>query len=551
MSPEPMDCDPITAPIDKLNSDALQLVFEALLSPPGLLNISTQSMLDRPWVLQLRELKTLVLVCKRWSVLGRRYLYRDICLRYVGQIPALVRTIRDAPDTFAPLVGRLRVICYIPEEYMRVCAEGLQYLLDTCPLLHEVAFEEFAAVEGTFFTLRDMLAQQFPRLPRTLQKLRLFSRWTDLSGQRGYDLAQVPIPLKLLNSLPNLLALEMNAFTPHEYQKHVSLPSLRSLRVHIATTFDLPDTWDLPSLIHFSMRARMSRAGEAPMASTLTSTGLTKCTNAKQFFDAHGHNLTHVDLGCTDMTWPTVKLVVDRCPLLDHLVLTIPESQLEDSEPIRRVSYIDIFKRPVATAARRAVPKWALAMLSAADNHIRLLDRALLSFVPDLPTLFPPEESAAFGVEETRTIEYYGLTIRQSPDAIWLATLMPDDEYPESFYHWADAHDARGDSDADSVRSENTEEEFDRVSTWSDNLDSDEETDTSYVSGMDDSDDEDYVMGDEDGASDEEEDIVAEAEALLDDQTAYRREFLPRALQAIQIDEEEALRRFYATLENE
>ena len=124
--------DQRNGPINRLlHSDALQLVFDALLPPPGFLSISIQATPNRPWILQLRTFKAVVLVCKRWYTLCLRYLYGDICLRYVGQVAALVRTVRTEPLTFAPLVRSLRVICYIPNEHMRVCAEGLKYLLDT------------------------------------------------------------------------------------------------------------------------------------------------------------------------------------------------------------------------------------------------------------------------------------------------------------------------------------------------------------------------------------------------------------------------------------
>lgn len=50
-----------------------------------------------------------------------------------------MRTIRDAPRVFAPIVRSLRIICHVPEDFMKVTADNIGYLLKTCPSLTRVS----------------------------------------------------------------------------------------------------------------------------------------------------------------------------------------------------------------------------------------------------------------------------------------------------------------------------------------------------------------------------------------------------------------------------
>ncbi|KAI0084843.1 hypothetical protein BDY19DRAFT_969508 [Irpex rosettiformis] len=546
-SPQPMDCDNNEDFMNRiLNNDTLELIFDALLSPPGFLNISTQRMLERPWILQLRTLKRLVLVCKRWHSLGLRYLYAEICLRYVGQIPALARTIRAAPDTFSPLVHSLRIICYVPDQYMGVCAEDLQYLFDTCSNLNEVAFEERIAIENTFLTLGNITDSKFPHFSPDLQKLSLFCNWTDRA--QAETIRAPAISLELLNVLPNLVSLSIQGFTLAEYPiTPLTLPYLCNLCIHTTSKFILPDTWNLPSLVNLSVRNRMD--GPGPL---MRAKGITACENTKEFFDAHGNKLTHVDLGFCRMDWNTINIIVERCPQLYYLLFTIPMDKPLEFEPIRKIPYVDVLKQ---SSAKRVVTKWALSMLKKVEKNIRLLDRALLSFVPELPTVLPPEESSRIGPEDIRAFEHYGFTIMESNNAVWMGTMIPDDNFSDMFRGWNDVGDAKTDSDAESVRSENMDEEsnLDPALTYPDDFDSDAESDTSYMSNDVNVDDkgEDYAMEDE---NTEEEDLHEEVVDILEDQRRHlampphpHRAFKPD-FRMIQFDREEVLARFADTI---
>lgn len=61
-----------------------------------------------------------------------------------------MRTIRDAPRVFAPIVRSLKIICHVPEDFMKVTAGSIGYLLKTCPSLTRVSLEEGMAAYRMF-----------------------------------------------------------------------------------------------------------------------------------------------------------------------------------------------------------------------------------------------------------------------------------------------------------------------------------------------------------------------------------------------------------------
>ena len=104
------------------------------------------------------------------------------------------------------------------------------------------------------------------------------------------------------------------------------------------------------------------------------------------------------------------------------------------------------------------------------------------------------------------------------------------------------------------LHSEDTEEELELESTWSDDLDSDVETDTSNVS-------DNSSFGDEGDSASETEDedeteLRVEVQEMLADDVRHRMQFNADRVQqsdfqSMQIDEQEALRRFAETIQDE
>ena len=127
----------------RLHHICLRAVFDELVLPPELL---TDSALQRgqssPWVQSLKSLKSLVLVCRSWNAIATSYLYRSVVLRRAGQVPALVRTLKDNAE-FPSLIKHLTLSCYVPDEWDQVMNDCVTYLLSECHNIHTLSLHSF------------------------------------------------------------------------------------------------------------------------------------------------------------------------------------------------------------------------------------------------------------------------------------------------------------------------------------------------------------------------------------------------------------------------
>ena len=168
-----------------------------------------------------------------------------------------------------------------------------------------------------------------------------------------------------------------------------------------------------------------------------------------------------------------------------------------------------------------------------------------MELIPDLPTLFPPENNLLFDSNETRAIEAYDLTVLQNKDAVWKRNKdavwmsgLRDDGKAIPFSRWkVPAVQKRA------ISIYEVEQDLD----WSQGSHSEADSDhTSSVSGEYSSD-----VG-EDGEGEETE-IEADVAGMVDDQYEASRPFDPESVQLpyfreVQIDMEEALARFSTSI---
>ncbi|THG93343.1 hypothetical protein EW026_g7868 [Hermanssonia centrifuga] len=124
----------------RLHAIALDLIFQAIFPQAGFLNPSLSFGPEAPWARALRTKKALTLVCKFWQGHALPYLYSDIVIRHVGQLPALARTIRSAPGLYGCLVKSLKILCeitYYP--YKAFARNSLIYIFQHCPNLRALS----------------------------------------------------------------------------------------------------------------------------------------------------------------------------------------------------------------------------------------------------------------------------------------------------------------------------------------------------------------------------------------------------------------------------
>ncbi|KAK7689653.1 hypothetical protein QCA50_007447 [Cerrena zonata] len=120
----------------RLHSIALRSVFDQVVE---LIDPSSRQGPNSPWCHYLRTWKALALVCHEWHHIAIPYLYHDIALCHVGQIPALARTLKKNAE-FCGMIKRLTYSCFVPAEYDLVANQGLSYLLDHCSVLESLTF---------------------------------------------------------------------------------------------------------------------------------------------------------------------------------------------------------------------------------------------------------------------------------------------------------------------------------------------------------------------------------------------------------------------------
>ena len=83
--------------------------------------------------------RSLPLVCRSWYASANPMLYRDIALRSVGQVAALLETLQSAP-TLASLITNLTFACYVAEHHEEAYANDAALLLQLCQAVRSMSF---------------------------------------------------------------------------------------------------------------------------------------------------------------------------------------------------------------------------------------------------------------------------------------------------------------------------------------------------------------------------------------------------------------------------
>ncbi|KAK7694306.1 hypothetical protein QCA50_001488 [Cerrena zonata] len=125
--------------ISRLRGVHLQRIFDHLTPPEDLLDPALHSGPRSLWCRSLRTWKSLTVMCRSWNPIATRYLYNDIVLRRVGQLPALIRTLQNKPS-YHSFVNRLTFSFYVLDECDLSTNEGISYLLTRCSNLRSISF---------------------------------------------------------------------------------------------------------------------------------------------------------------------------------------------------------------------------------------------------------------------------------------------------------------------------------------------------------------------------------------------------------------------------
>ncbi|KAG0707780.1 hypothetical protein DFH29DRAFT_597498 [Suillus ampliporus] len=84
------------------------------------------------WCMIQRTKKYVVVVCKLWWETGTRLLYREMHLRRIGQIAALLNTLQDNAR-LGPMIMDINVSCQVMPQYFVMFDEALRRILEMSP----------------------------------------------------------------------------------------------------------------------------------------------------------------------------------------------------------------------------------------------------------------------------------------------------------------------------------------------------------------------------------------------------------------------------------
>lgn len=447
-------------------------ILEFALPPRVFLDASLTCGPLSAWCLVQRTKKSLVLVCKFWREIGTPLLYREIHLRRIGQVAALLNTLRGN-TRLGEMILDINVSCHIIPQYLVMFDEAFQRILEMSPNATRLSLRMGA---------RDLLVSSMRQYD--------LSNVVHLDVQVGNErLSDVLLCLPQCKHL-TILSLSFDTFvTLKGYDKRLTLEHLQEFQITVMwSPLDFLDAvarkWKLPCLCRFTIYEWRPKPSQ-----------VSKYLN---FLDAHGKCLTTLSIRDQRAVEPLLHLqhvqaVLDQCPALEHLALFPPMTEVAGHEPLLGMQNIQtlldhcsssIHGRPLSHKTLRWIDIWATWHPSAPNpsstqvswksqcfpqfHAIRLLDWALLITTgPRLHLAIPP---GSMQHHETLQWRFPGVHVQHDAGHIY----KRDMDYVSSYMAACDGHESprsipnagvdsmSGDSDYDS-----DDETFESVSSVS------------------------------------------------------------------------------------
>ncbi|GJE85385.1 hypothetical protein PsYK624_014640 [Phanerochaete sordida] len=381
----------------------------------------------------IRDLKSVTLVCKSWHAAAYPLLYRDVHLREVGQILSFASTLRSAPQTFSPYVRSVMVTCFIPQRWTRVTRQSLTSILQQCPNLnafvfrpvyHERAYSPSTPLPVLYRNLSPLT------IPHNVEHLGLFDE-RHLYAASWQDFCTSFSSLALMLSwCSHLTSLSISSRSLPETDDTLTLhfPRLETLSIWSygsgeGASKNLPLLWEIPKLASLRFRPALGCVGDLGV-------------RLASFCARYAGTLRELDFGGDILCSLTLSSLghqlhaASLCPHLEHLILCIsgashfPRPVVPREEVWAVVKASSIWDMPLALVEvtikpdedRESCPLGDLVRGSA-WKRVRFLEIALLTWIPDLPYLFPVSDEA---LVEPRVMDCYGLKIEESADCLAL-----------------------------------------------------------------------------------------------------------------------------------
>ncbi|KAJ7214469.1 hypothetical protein GGX14DRAFT_610946 [Mycena pura] len=317
-----------------LPEETLYFIFRLAL-PPSWVLIHGGSLppFPRPiWSADMCAKRAITGVCKTWHRIGVEFLYENVMLRSIGQLPAFVRTLETRRE-LGSFVRRLDVSCMIPRGYSLLYSTEMEKLfsLNLCPSL-------------THFTVNPSPAEGVVGL-----RAPIGTNSTITNLDIGMcDWVNYPDIYPSLAALSQTLA-SLSITLPADYD--VGLPQLtfthlENMRLDIRLSSVVPTAhWALPSLQRLCL----------PNWETWEAAPDQIGGKLRDFVTVYGRSLTYLEAPQITRT-DLAQAVLESCPALVHLGLYVNGSHFLPAEGAglhhARVATLDIFAHPSSTFIR-------------------------------------------------------------------------------------------------------------------------------------------------------------------------------------------------------
>lgn len=366
----------------------LQRIFDHLMPPPGLLDPSLYSVPLTNRCRFIQTFKSLTLVCRGWNRIATPYLYCDIAFRRVGQVPALIRTLKHKPNYHA-MINQLTFSCYIPDQLDLVINQGLSYLLTQCPDVHSLSF--FSPFIDWLHATREDRSRRF-EIPDNL-------------------LESVTSVTSISYSYPNPDASRLHDLS--SYHVFSAIPNVISLTL----TMDRILTPFYPSCLLAVSKTHLNQIRANPFYFPACFVG-PNVTSLRFDIGLWFPSIQKDRLGFRD----TVLFVTKRLPNLHIIVHDYDWSSIQtllQSFPEDFMGQIDVWAPSIiANLTDRGYRRERRNHPEYNRFNVRFLDHTLRNF-PSLPLIYPPED-------HTQIVHIYGISFVTSKNHVYMSEVNWD-----------------------------------------------------------------------------------------------------------------------------
>ncbi|EIW78213.1 hypothetical protein CONPUDRAFT_138595 [Coniophora puteana RWD-64-598 SS2] len=374
-------------------------IFGMACAPPSFFDPHLGCGSTSPWGLNLRFQKGLTLVCRAWSGAGKEFLYHDIAIRRVDQLPLLAHLLSsDSTSTLALMVKRLRVLCFVSPSQHHELDIFLKLLFSMCTKLRHFVFDP--VIGGSHRSLSVgpalMALQTVPETHRDM-----------ITHVKLGFLVPLSDAVPELSRFPNLtfLSCEVSHLPPAFNGEPYELSRLEDLHLTFSFAFSqvASDNYrSVTSNLRLPALRKLSLVAERALGEHLYPFYMS-------FLEKHGKQLRYLVIYGDLFLVPTIEGLIRHCPCIEHLVVPHVESLTTLTHP--KIVWLDAWGWHVLSPPKD--PPDAYKNMPRLRG-VRVLDCALFHITgPALPLVIPPYLNIGLANSDSRetSIAYPGLTI--------------------------------------------------------------------------------------------------------------------------------------------